>query len=172
MLTDESIQKEAGSHRRRALRRGRRHRQDETQRANRIRRDPRKRAPFVDRLARARQVERLQIPEAAVDGPEMVERRAAAKVVPLDQRDRQAPLRRIVGDRQPVNAATDDEDVEGPCSQSIEVALHEGELAAPAILLSAWRPSTKCGPIGSGTSTISRSPGTRSVQAGFARVSL
>src|SRR5262245_44452808 len=102
----------------------------------------------------------------------MVERGAAAEIVALDQGDGEAALRRVVGDRQPVNAAADDEDVVGACGQPVEVAMHEGELAAPAILLSAWRPSTKCAPTGSGTSTISRSPGIRSDRAGSSRISI
>ena len=43
----------------------------------------------------------------------------------------------------------------------------KGSSQPRAILLSAWRPSTKCARTGNGTSTISRSPGIRSDRAGF-----
>ena len=67
-------------------------------------------------------IERLQIAQAAVNRPQMVEGRSAAEIVALDERDRQAALRRVVGDRQPVDAAADDEHVEGAAGEAIEVA--------------------------------------------------
>ncbi len=48
----------------------------------------------------------------------------------------------------------------------------KGSARAPAILLSAWRPSTKCARTGNGTSTISRSPGIRSDRAGSSTISI
>jgi len=44
--------------------------------------------------------------------------------VALDQRDREAALRRIVRDRQTVDAAADDEDVEGGAGELIQIARH------------------------------------------------
>ena len=82
------------------------------------------RAPLAHRLARAREVERLQVAQPAVDRAQVVERGAAAEVVALDERDRQAALRRVVGDRQAVDAAADDEHVEGAAGQAVEVADH------------------------------------------------
>lgn len=43
---------------------------------------------------------------------EMVKGRCAAEVPPFDQADRQPTLRRIVGNREAVNAASDDEEIE------------------------------------------------------------
>ena len=57
----------------------------------------------------------LQIAQPAVNRAQMIERRAAAEVVALDQRHRQAALRRVVRDRQAVDPAADDEHVEGRC---------------------------------------------------------
>ena len=89
-----------------------------------MRRDPRQRPPLADRFARAADVERLQIAEAAVDRPQVIERRAAAEVVGLDEGRRQAPLRRVVGDREAVDAAADDEHVEGPRGELVDVTKH------------------------------------------------
>src|SRR5580765_6010503 len=52
----------------------------------------------------------------------MVERRATAEVVPFDEGDRQTALRRIVRERQAVNAAAYDENVERTGSQAVEIA--------------------------------------------------
>src|SRR5262249_19580426 len=126
----------------------------------------------VHGLAGAREVERLQIAQPAVDGAEVIERSAAAEVVSLHQRDRESPLCAVVGDRQAADTAADDENVEGSCCEPVEVALHGRELAAPAILLSAWQPSTKCAPTGSGTFTISRSRTIPWAPAASSRISI
>src|SRR5262249_58593049 len=69
---------------------------------------------------------RLQVAQPAVNRPQMVERRSAAEVVPLDERHREAALRRVIGDRQTIDAAADDEHVEGAAGELIEVASHLG----------------------------------------------
>ena len=53
----------------------------------------------------------LQRAQAAVNGLLVIEGCAAAEVGRLDQRHRQAALRRVGGDRQPVDAAADDQHV-------------------------------------------------------------
>ena len=65
----------------------------------------------IDSRAR-RDVERLEIAQPAVDRPEMIEGAAAAEIGALDERDGEAALRRVVRDRQAVDAAADDEHVE------------------------------------------------------------
>ena len=55
---------------------------------------------------------------------EVVERRAAPEVAAVDERHRQAPLRAVVGDRQPVNAAADDEDVERTRGEAAQIPGH------------------------------------------------
>ena len=71
---DEPIEQEAGAHRQLAARQRSIERQGEGQRTDRVRRDPRERPPLADRLARAAEVERLQIAQAAVNRPQVVER--------------------------------------------------------------------------------------------------
>ena len=122
---DESIQQKAGAHGHLAGDERSIERQDEGQRPNRLRRDSRERGALPHRFPRAPDVERLQIPETAVDRPEMIEGRAGAKIVLLDERHRQPALRRVVRDRQPVDAAADDEDVERARGEAIEIADHE-----------------------------------------------
>ena len=58
-----------------------------------MRRDPRDGSTLADRLAGAGEVERLQITNTAMNGAQMIERSTAAKVLPLDERDRKTPLR-------------------------------------------------------------------------------
>ena len=91
-----------------------------------MRRDARERPPLADRLARPGQIKALQIAQAAVDGPQMIERGAAAEIVALDERHRQTALRCIVRNRQPVNPAADDQHVERRSGQTIEVTHHGG----------------------------------------------
>jgi hypothetical protein len=109
----DAVEREAGAHRELAAHHRPVERQREGQGPDCLRREPRRRAPLANRLARAADVQRLQVAQPAVNRAQMVERRAAAEVVLLDQGDRQPALRRVVGDRQPVNAAADHEHVEG-----------------------------------------------------------
>src|SRR5262249_55123301 len=141
------------------------------QRLDRMRRDARKRAPLADRFPRAPEVERLQIPQAAVDRTEMIERRAAAEVVALDQRDRQPAVRRVVRDRQAVHTAADDEHVERAAGQPIDVANHEGQILS-LYCRSTWQPRRTSGPIGTITFTTSTSRGIRSAPAAFSTTSI
>ena len=122
---DEAIQEKPGAHGHLAGGDRSIERQDEGQRSDRVRRDSSERGTLPHRLARAPDVERLQIPETAVDRPEMIEGGAGAEIVALDERHRQAALRRVVRDRQAVDAAADDEDVERTRGEAIEIADHE-----------------------------------------------
>ncbi len=54
----------------------------------------------------------------------MIERRAAAEIVPFDERHGKPSLRGVVCDRQAVDAAADDEQVEPRRRQSIDIANH------------------------------------------------
>src|SRR5262245_20023917 len=92
---------------------------------NRPRRNAREGPAFRARLARHRNVERLQIPEPAVDRAEMVEGGAASEVVALDERHRQAALGCVAGDRETVDAAAHDENVERGMREAIDIAVHE-----------------------------------------------
>ena len=74
--------------------------------------------------AQARQIGGLQIAQAAVQRAMVVERGAAAEVVPIDQRDVQAARRRIPRRHQAVDAAADDEQVEGVRGEGVQVADH------------------------------------------------
>jgi hypothetical protein len=106
-------------------------RQREGERADRVGRNPCDRPPLADRLARAAEVERLEVAQPAVNRAQVVERRAAAEVVALDQRDRQAAQRGVVGDCQTVNAAAHDQDVEGAGGQLVQIARHACHLSGP-----------------------------------------
>ena len=99
-------------------------RQRKGQRPHTVGRDARQRPALADRLAGTRQVQLLQVAQAAVDRAQVIERGAAAEIVALDQRHRQTALRRIVGDRQSADPAPDDEDVEGGRGQAIEISNH------------------------------------------------
>ena len=142
----QAIEGEAEPHRRLAAGERARERKHEGQRTNGVRRDPRDRPALAHRFPRAAHIECLQVPQPAVDRAEMVERRAAAEIVALDERDREPALRRVVRDRQPINAAADDQHVEGAGREPIEIArhcrnpssfqrAHEVEASEPAKLL-------------------------------------
>ena len=123
---DDAIERKPGAHRQLPAQERPVQRYREGQRTNRLRRDPRHRPPLADRLARAPDIQRLQIAQPPVNRAQMVERRAAAEVVPLDERDRQTSLRRVKRDRQPIDAAADDEHVEGAAGEGVEIARHAG----------------------------------------------
>ncbi len=139
-------------------------RQREAQRDDGMRRDAGERAPFAHRFARASDVQVLQVAEPAVNGAQVVEGAAAAEIVALDERHRSAALRRVVRDRQAVDAAADDEHVERALGEPVRIAKHVG------LYYPAWRRSTKFARTGNSTSTISKSPGTRSDRAGSSTI--
>ena len=66
---------------------------------------------------------------------QVIEGCAAAEVLPLDERHGKAALRRVVGDRQAVDAAADHEHVERPVGQRLEIARHPRHRTAMAWLL-------------------------------------
>ena len=126
---DDPVEQEARAHRRPAAEERAVEGKRELQRAHGVRRDLRQGPALEDRLARAGDVERLEIAQPAVDRPQVVERAAASEVGALDQRDRQPPCGSVGRDRQPVNAAAHDEHVVGSRGESVDVALHAGGLA-------------------------------------------
>ena len=89
-----------------------------------MRSDARHRVPLAHRLARAPDVERLQVSQPAVNRAQVIERRAAPEVVAFDERHAEAALRRVLRDREPVDPAADDEHVEGAVLQAVEIAAH------------------------------------------------
>src|SRR5439155_7090560 len=72
---DNAIEQETGAHRDLAAHQRSIERQGEGKRTNRMRRDARDGPPLAHRFARAADVERLQIPQPAVNRAQMVERR-------------------------------------------------------------------------------------------------
>ena len=119
---DEPIQHEAGAHQGDGDRLIERQRKGN--RPHGVRRDGRDDAPLDDRFARARQVERLQIAQPAVNRAEMIERRPAAEIGAIDERHREPALGGVVGDGEAVDAAADDEDVERTADELVQVTLH------------------------------------------------
>ncbi len=83
-------------------------------------------AAFADRLAEARQIRRLQIPQAAVQSTVVMKGGRAGEVVALDERDVQPAGRRVPGRHQPVDPPSDDEHVESPGGERIEITNHRG----------------------------------------------
>ena len=69
-----------------------------------------------------RKIGRLQVSQAAVNGFQMIERRGGAEIAALDQRHGQPALRRVVGDRQTVDAAADHEHVEFAFGEAREIS--------------------------------------------------
>ena len=82
------------------------------------------RSPLDDGLAHAPKVGRLQISQTAVNRLEVIERRGGAEIAAIDQRDRQAALRGVVGDRQAVDPAAHHEHVEFAFGQPREISNH------------------------------------------------
>ena len=124
VVANQSIQDEPGAHGRHPSGDGSIERQRKGQRPDSVRRNGRDDASFDDRFARAGDIEPLQVAQAAVDRPEVVEGRAAPEVGALDERHRQAALRGVVGDGQAVDAAADDKDVEGTTCELVKVSPH------------------------------------------------
>ena len=89
-----------------------------------VRRDSGQGPAFFHRFTGAPEVQFLKVAESSMDRPKVIERRTAAEVVSLDERHRQAALCRVVRDRQAVNTASHDEEVERPSSKSVEITNH------------------------------------------------
>jgi hypothetical protein len=85
--------------------------------------DARQRAPLVDRLARVIDPAGLERSQPAVRGALMVEGRGRGEVARLDERDLQPARGGVERRRQSVNAAADDEHVEGRAAERCEVAV-------------------------------------------------
>ena len=76
------------------------------------RRDTRECATLADALAGKPEMTGSERPQSAVRGLLMIERRAAAKVPGLDERDAQASARCVVGRGEPVDSPAHDEQIE------------------------------------------------------------
>ncbi len=94
----------------------------ERQRAEQPRRDARQGAALADRAAGVTQPPVLQRSQPAVHGALMIERGGAAEIVGVDERGLQPAAGGVVGDRQAVDAAADDEKIEGRAGKRVEVA--------------------------------------------------
>ncbi len=79
-----------------------------------------------NRLAHAADIGRLQVSQAAVNGLEMIERCRGAEIAAIDQRNGQTALRRVVGDRQTVDAAAHHEHVEFAFGEAREISNQAG----------------------------------------------
>ncbi len=122
------VEHETGAQGERSSRQRSEQREHERQGMNGMRCNACERPALPDGFAGPADVECLEIAQAAVDRPEMVEGTAAAEVGTIDERDAEAALRRVVRDRQAVDAAAHDEHVEGGGRESIAVADHDGQL--------------------------------------------
>src|SRR6266516_2936806 len=91
----EPVQQKAGPHGELTLRERSIEWYREGEWTNRVRRDAGDGPPLAHRFAGACEVERLQITHATMNGTQVIERRTAAEVVPLDERHRQSTLRRV-----------------------------------------------------------------------------
>ena len=100
-------------------------RNDEWQHANEVRRDAGNLAALAHELTDARERALLQLPDAAVQGLEAVERSAGREIIALDEADGHAASRELVSDGQPVDAAAGDDRVEGRGRQALQVPLHQ-----------------------------------------------
>ena len=98
-----------------------------------LRRDARPDATFAHGFSKTRQIAGLQVPQSAVQGPMMVERRAAAEILSLDERDVEATRGRVPRGHQAVDAATDHEYVEAARNESVEIANHANEGETPGL---------------------------------------
>ena len=88
--------------------------------------DPRQGAAFDDAGARAIEPSGLQRAQAAVRGLLLVERDAAAEVRCFDERHAEAAARCLIREREPVNAASDDGDIERAGLEPARIAWVQG----------------------------------------------
>ncbi len=122
--SDESIDHESNTHGRFAGPQGSVYGDHDRKEMDGMRRNSSEGPAFFHRFAGAPEVQLRKVAEPPMDRPKVVERRTAAKVVSLDERHRQAALCRVVRDRQAVNTASHDEEVERPSSKSVEITNH------------------------------------------------
>jgi hypothetical protein len=98
-------------------------------RADQVGQDARQRAALADEQPHLAKVARLQRAQAAVQRLEIVERRGSAEITLVDDRHRQAPLRRVPCRRDPVKAGADHDDIKFRIRQPAEISLHfEGHI--------------------------------------------
>ena len=118
--SEPGVQLEAGSQRQPSLGHRSIGADDEGERLDEPWGDARQRAPLANRFARPAETHRLERAQSAVRGLLVIEGDAAAEVVRLDERGAQSAAGGLVGDRQPVDAAADHEEIEyGPDSSRL-----------------------------------------------------
>ena len=96
----------------------------EGERPHQVRRHHGQGPPFADEPPHLRQAEGLQRPQAAVQGLQAVEGRAAAEVAAVDEGDAQAALGGVPGGERAVDPGADDQQIEGLIRQPAHVAHH------------------------------------------------
>jgi hypothetical protein len=96
----------------------------EGQRVHQVRRHHRHGAALADEEPHLAQVQRLQRPEAAVQGLEGVERGGAAQIAAVDEGHRPAAPRRLPRGQRAVDPGADDHEIVGRIGQAGRVALH------------------------------------------------
>ena len=120
--SDQRVKGERGAQGQGIARQGIRRGHHERQGSDVPRRHAGKRAPLANGFAHAAEIGRLQISQAAVDRLEVIERRRRAEISALDERHRQPALRGVVRDREAVDAAADDEQIEVARGQPREIS--------------------------------------------------
>jgi hypothetical protein len=98
----------------------------ETQRADESGGDGHERPPLARRLAQSRDVEPLQVAQAAVDRLQAVPGGAGAEIVGFQEADAEAARGRLPGRGRPVDPSSHDDDVVRAVGQGVEVAAEHG----------------------------------------------
>ena len=164
IAADERIDRQRRSHRHRIARQRGAGRHRERERRDPARRDARERAPLANGLAHAAKIGRLQVSQPAVNRLEMIERRGGAEIAAIDERNGQAALRGVVGDRQAVDAAAHHEHVEFAFGKPRKISNHAWISYSrrwwPHVRI-IRRPSVPCARTGTHTFTTSTSRRTR-----------
>ena len=126
--SNQRVESERRAQRQRISRKGIRRGHHERKGGDVARRHSRKCAPLANGLAHTSDVGGLQIPKAAVNRLEMVERRGRAEIAALDECYGQAALRGVIRDREAVDAAADDEEIEVARGQPREISYQAGTI--------------------------------------------
>ena len=106
---------------------------DEGQRADEVRRDDGEAASLPHELAHGRERAVLKRPDAAVYGLETVERRRRSEIAAIDEGRLQAPRRQLAEGGESIDAAANDENVEGLVRQALEVTNHQMSHSTPRL---------------------------------------
>ena len=104
----------------------------ETQRADESGGDGHERPPLARRLAQSRDVEPLQVAQAAVDRLQAVPGGAGAEIVGFQEADAEAARGRLPGRGRPVDPSSHDDDVVRAVGQGVEVTAEHGRTITSA----------------------------------------